>query len=213
MGDGVLVEFASAVNAVKAALELQAKFAAANEGVADDRRITLRIGINLGDVIGEGSDIYGDGVNIAARSNYWRRRAASASPPRCMRKCMAKSTESFVDLGEQPLKNIAIPVRVFGVGNVVTVLPKLASAGQAKPSIAVLPLTNMSGDPEQEFFADGMTEDIITELSRFKELFVIARNSTFVYKGRAIKIQEVARELGVQYVVEGSVRKAGRRCV
>jgi len=209
MGDGVLVEFASAVNAVKAALELQAKFAVANEGVADDRRVTLRVGINLGDVIGEGSDIYGDGVNIAARLESLAAPGGICISAKVHEEVRGKIDESFVDLGEQPLKNIAIPVRVFGVGGVVTAIPKLASAGQVKPSIAVLPLTNMSGDLEQEFFADGMTEDIITELSRFKELFVIARNSTFVYKGRAIKIQEVARELGVQYVVEGSVRKAG----
>jgi len=212
MGDGVLVEFASAVNAVQGALELQKKMAEANEGVAEGRRILLRIGINLGDVIGEGSDIYGDGVNIAARLEPLAEPGGVVISGAVHDQVRGKVDVIFEDAGTQQLKNIAMPVRVSRVrAGAQKVLTKPALALPDKPSIVVLPFQNMSGDPEQEYFADGMVEEIITALSRFKALFVIARNSSFTYKGRAVDVKQVGQELGVQYMLEGSVRKAGNR--
>ncbi len=211
-GDGVLVEFASVVDAVRCAVAVQHAMPGWNTGIAADDRIELRIGINLGDVIVEGDDLYGDGVNIAARIE------ALADPGRVF---VSNTVHDhvrdrlpfvFEDLGEQQVKNIARPVRVYRVCDAAAMSPLAPVLPLPdKPSIAVLPFANMSGDPEQEYFVDGMVEEIITALSRIRWLFVIARNSTFTYKGRAIDAKQVGRELGVRYVLEGSVRKAGQR--
>jgi adenylate cyclase len=214
-GDGLFVEFQSVVEAVRCAAEIQRRMARRNTDVSPARWIQFRIGINLGDVIVEETDIFGDGVNVAARLQ------ALAEPGGI---CVSAAVRdqvgnrlddlSFEDLGEQSVKNIARPIRMFRVrldSEIATPSDsgsKLPTGTAKKPSIAVLPLANMSGDPQQEFFADGLTEDIITELSRFRELLVISRNSTFVYKGKSVKVQDVAREFGVDYVLEGSVRKA-----
>ena len=210
MGDGVLVEFGSAVDAAQCAVELQKGFSGANQGVAVASCIVLRIGINLGDVIIEGSDIYGDGVNIAARLEGLAEPGGIYVSASVYDQIAGKLELSFEDLGEHTLKNIAKPVRIYRAGTGGTrehaAPPTLAFPD--KPSIAVLPFENMSGDPEQEYFADGIVEDIITALSRFNALFVIARNSSFTYKGRAVDIKQVGRELGVRYVLEGSVRKS-----
>lgn len=211
MGDGVLIEFASAVNAVGGALELQRRMAAADAEVPDERQIRLRIGINLGDIIGEGSDIYGDGVNIAARLEALAEPGGICISASVCDEVRGKLAASFDDLGVQRIKNIARAVRAYRVrpGGGAPSRPSLRLPD--RPSIAVLPFANMSGDAEQEYFADGMVEDIITELARFRWLFVIARNSCFTYKGRAVDVKQVGRELGVRYVLEGSVRKAGGR--
>jgi adenylate cyclase len=210
-GDGMLVEFPSVVDAVRCAAELQRAMLDRDAGMPEDRRIRFRIGINVGDVIVEDDDIFGDGVNVAARLE-----ALSDPGGLCISRMVRdqirdKLAYAFEDLGEQSVKNIARPVRVYRVRDAVSkstpAQPPLPLPD--KPSIAVLPFQNMSGDPEQEYFADGMVEDIITELSRFRALFVIARNSTFTYKGKAVDVRQVARELGVRYVVEGSIRKAG----
>ncbi|CAN5220716.1 adenylate/guanylate cyclase domain-containing protein [soil metagenome] len=211
MGDGALIEFASAVNAVKAALELQSKFSEANDDLPDDRRIVLRIGINLGDVIGEGSDIYGDGVNIAARLESLTEPGGICISNKVHDEIRGKIEASFEDMGEQQLKNIAVPVRAYRLAQSGSTPVSQAAPASDRPSIAVLPFTNMSGDPEQQYFSDGITEDIITELSRFRSLFVIARNSSFQYRDKAVDVRGVGRELGVRYVVEGSVRKMASR--
>lgn len=212
MGDGVLVEFASAVNAVNGALELQEKFADANESLPEVRHIVLRIGINLGDIVSEGSDVYGDGVNIAARLEPLAEPGGLCISAKVYEEARGKIHVSFQDMGEQALKNIAAPVRSYRVGTGTGLSePAIQAAVPSKPSIAVLPFTNMSGDPEQQYYSDGITEDIITELSRFRSLFVIARNSSFQYRDKAVDVRRVARELGVRYVVEGSVRKMGDR--
>ncbi len=208
MGDGVLIELASAVNAVKAALELQRQFAVANDFLPEARRMLLRIGINLGDVIGEGSDIYGDGVNIAARLEALAEPGGICISAKVHDEVRGKIETSFADAGERQLKNMTGSVRVFRAARPELVPARPALALPDKPSIAVLPFQNMSGDPDQEYFADGMVEEIITALSRMKWLFVIARNSSFTYKGRAVDVKQVGRELGVRYVLEGSVRKA-----
>jgi TolB-like protein len=208
-GDGVLVEFASAVNAVQCAVDLQQAFASANAGLPDDRRIILRIGVNLGDVMVEGGDLYGDGVNIAARLE------ALADPGGILVSGTAydhignKVKVGFEDMGVQTLKNIAQPVRAYGVSGTPAPAGAASRPAADKPSIAVLPFANMSGDPEQEYFSDGITEDIITELSRFHSLLVIARNSSFQYKGKNVDLRRVAGDLNVHYVVEGSIRKLG----
>src|SRR5262245_1220032 len=210
-GDGVLVEFASAVNAVQCAIDLQQEMAAANDGQREDRQIILRIGVNLGDVIVEGSDLCGDGVNIAARLE------AVAEPGGILVSAPAfdfvrnKVKVGFGDLGAQTLKNITEPVRAYRVTGTPAVAVAAPKAVSDKPSIAVLPFANMSGDPEQEYFSDGIVEEIITALSRMRSLFVVARNSSFYYKGRPINVRQVGRELGVRYVLEGSVRKAANR--
>ena len=214
-GDGMLVEFHSVADAVRSSIEIQERMRRRNSDVPDDRRIEFRIGINLGDIIFEDGDIYGDGVNIAARVEQLAEVGGICVTSAVHAQVEGRLEAAFEDLGEKSLKNISRPVRVYRV------LPAgadgKASAGSGaraaavKPSIAVLPFANMSGDPEQEFFADGLTEDILTELSRRRELFVISRTSSFVYKGKAANLREVAQKLGARYLVEGSVRKAADR--
>jgi adenylate cyclase len=213
-GDGALLEFPSVVDAVECAVAVQAVMAQRNEGIPQDRRMLFRIGINLGDILIEGDDILGDGVNVAARLEGISEPGGICISSSAYDQVHGKVAGEFADLGEQRLKNIARPVRAFavrGIGEAPTSSKGTALPLPDKPSIAVLPFQNMSGDPEQEYFADGMVEDIITELSRFKSLFVIARNSSFTYKGKPVDIKQVGRELGVRYVLEGSVRKAGNR--
>jgi adenylate cyclase len=216
-GDGLLVEFHSIVDAVLCAAEIQRRMARRNADVAPEGWMQFRIGINLGDIIFENDDIFGDGVNIAARLETLAE-PGGICVSGAVRDQVGQRLEDieFEDIGEQSVKNIARSIRVFRVRleSSATAPPKAKDDGATtsrKPSIAVMPLANMSGDPEQDFFADGLTEDIITELSRFHDLLVISRNSTFVYKGKAVKVQDVAREFGVDYVLEGSVRKAGGR--
>ncbi|HXV26357.1 MAG TPA: adenylate/guanylate cyclase domain-containing protein [Alphaproteobacteria bacterium] len=212
-GDGMLVEFNSVVDAVQAAVEIQRRMNRRNSDVAPDRRIEFRIGINLGDVIVQEDDIFGDGVNIAARLQEFAEPGQICISYGVRDQLGLRMDVRFEDLGEQMLKNIARPIRAYRVlWDEAGPGPLPGPDGKAKserPSIVVLPLTSMSG--EQELFADGMTEDIITELSRFRELFVISRSSSFVFKGKSINLREVARELGVQFVLEGSVRRAGTR--
>jgi TolB-like protein len=210
-GDGVLVEFNSAVNAVQCAIELQQGMATANVSLPEDRHIVLRIGVNLGDVMVEGSDLYGDGVNIAARLEGIAKPGGVLVSGTAFDYVRNKIKAGFEDLGAQALKNIAEPVRVYCVAGTPPVSATTLQAATDKPSIAVLPFTNMSGDPEQEYFSDGLTEDIITELSRFRNLLVVARNSSFTFKGQAVDVKEIGRKLGARYVVEGSVRRAGNR--
>ena len=218
-GDGMLVEFASVTEAVQCAAEIQRRMARRNADLPPARWIQFRIGINLGDIIFEDNDVFGDGVNVAARLESLAE-AGGIYVSQAVREQIGDRLDvAFEDLGEQTVKNLARPIRVFRVllGEDARPAPEAASpAGAAaattdKPAIAVLPFVNMSGDPEQEFFADGLTEDLITAISRFRDLLVISRNSAFVHKGKAVRIQDVAREFGVQYVVEGSVRKAGNR--
>ncbi len=210
-GDGVLVEFASAVNAVQCAVDLQQGMATANGGQPEDQQIVLRIGVNLGDVMVEGGDLYGDGVNIAARLE------AVADPGSILISGTAhdyvrnKVKTGFDDLGVQTLKNIAEPVRAYLVTGTPAIAMVASKAATDKPSIAVLPFVNMSGDPEQEYFADGLTEDLITDLSRHAGLFIIARNSTFAYKGKTMDARRIANDLGVRYLLEGSARRAAGR--
>jgi adenylate cyclase len=222
-GDSVLAEFPSAVDAVQCAVETQARLARANESLPTDRRLEFRIGVHVGDVVVRGGDLFGDGVNIAARLQALAEPGGicvSGAAHEHVRKLLPLLR--FTDLGPQAVKNIDELVRAYS-------LPPSGDAPQAaderepdrpkplplplpdKPSIAVLPFTNMSGDPEQEYFADGLVEDIITALSRVRSFFVIARNSSFTYKGRAVDVRQVSRELGVRYVLEGSIRKAGSR--
>ena len=213
-GDGLLVEFASVVDAVRCAVEVQQAMPERNTGVAADSRIELRIGINLGDVIVEDGDLYGDGVNIAARIEALADAGGVFVSNTVHDHVRDRLPFVFEDLGEQQVKNIARPVRVYRVRDASAAVNSPATPALAlpdKPSIAVLPFANMSGDPEQEYFADGMVEEIITALSRLRWFFVIARNSSFTYKGRAVDVKQVGRELGVRYVLEGSVRKGGNR--
>ncbi len=214
-GDGVLVEFASPVKAVRCAMEVQHGMVDRNADVPQEQRIEFRIGINLGDVIVEDGDIYGDGVNVAARLEGIAEPGA-VYISRAVRDFVNDQTEvALEDLGEKPLKNIAKPVRVFRIAAPDRAVAAPPAAGSPalphKPSIAVLPFANMSGDAEQEYFSDGMTEDLITDLSKISALFVIARNSSFAYKGQSVKVQEIGRDLGVRFVLEGSIRKAGNR--
>jgi adenylate cyclase len=209
-GDGLLIEFPSVVDALRCALFAQAAMHERNREVAADSRIEFRVGINLGDVIVDGGDVYGDGVNIAARLEGLAEPGGICVSQTVHDHAIGKVPFAAEDAGEQALKNIDRPIRVWRIRSEGAVAPQPAPAAR-KPTIAVLPFANMSGDPEQEFFADGLTEDILTELSRFHELFVISRNSVFVYKGKAVNVQRVAKELGVQYLVEGSVRKSGNR--
>src|SRR5690242_2234286 len=236
-GDGLLVEFASVVDAVRCAVAVQQAIPERNTGVAADRRIELRIGINLGDVIVEDDDLYGDGVNIAARIEALADAGGVFVSNTVHDHVRDRLPFVFEDLGEQQVKNIARRVRVYRVRATLTHpdahapgSPLSRTAGEGaegqrreagegspplplpdKPSIAVLPFQNMSGDPEQEYFADGMVEEIITALSRIRWLFVVARNSSFTYKGQSVDVKQIGRELGVRYVLEGSVRKAGQR--
>jgi TolB-like protein len=213
MGDGVLVEFASAVNAVSCAIELQKNMLAAGNAIPEERRVAFRIGINLGDVVVEGDDLYGDGVNLAARLQELAEPGGICVSAKVREEVGRKIDIGFEDFGEQQLKNIATPVRVYMLRPAL--FPPAVTSQPLplpdKPSIAVLPFQNLSGDSEQEYFADGMVEEIIAALSRMRWLFVIARNSSFTYKGRAVDVKQVGRELGVRYVLEGSVRKAGTR--
>jgi TolB-like protein/class 3 adenylate cyclase len=212
-GDGMLAEFSSVVNAVRCAVEVQRGMANRNAQTPEDQRIVFRVGINLGDVIVEPGDIYGDGVNIASRLEALAEPGGICISDDAFRQVRVKVDVEFIDIGEQELKNIAQPVHAY---RVLLETAAVASASRPvaalplpdNPSIAVLPFLNMSGDPEQEYFVDGMVEEIITALSRIRWLFVIARNSTFIYKGQAIDVKRVGRELGVRYVLQGSVRKA-----
>jgi TolB-like protein len=209
-GDGLLVEFASVVDAMRCATKWQA--AMADRTQPAETRIEWRIGVNLGDVIIDGDDIFGDGVNIAARLEALAEPGGICISRTVLTQTRGKLDFPVEDLGDQVLKNIAQPVHVFRVLAEPKPMPEPAALPLPdKPSIAVLPFQNMSGDPEQEYFADGMVEEIITALSRIHWLFVIARNSTFTYKGQAVDIKQVGRELGVRYVLEGSVRKGGNR--
>jgi adenylate cyclase len=204
-GDGFLVEFSTIQNAVNCAIVMQ-------RGLAPSS-LDFRIGINLGDIVDDGEDIHGEGVNIAARLEGLADPGGICISGDVYNQVRNRIETTFEDLGDQQVKNVATPVRVYAVRTDGSAAPS-ASAALAptdKPSIAVLPFTNMSGDPEQEYFADGIAEDIITSLSKLSQLLVIARNSSFTYKGRAVKVQEIAKELGVRYVIEGSVRKVGDR--
>jgi class 3 adenylate cyclase/tetratricopeptide (TPR) repeat protein len=209
MGDGMLAEFASVVDAVRAAAEAQRSIAEHNAGRPEEKRIVFRIGINLGDVVIDGDDIQGDGVNVAARLESLAEPGGICISGSVHEQVRDRLDLAFEDMGEQEVKNIARPIRVWRwfeaarAGSTATVSEPLPLPD--KPSIAVLPFDNMSDDPEQEYFADGMVEDIITGLARIKWLFVIARNSTFAYKGKSVDVKQAGRELGVRYVLEGSV--------
>ena len=215
MGDGLLAEFASVVDAVSAAVDIQEGAPALSAHMAEDQRVALRIGVNIGDVVAQDGDLFGDGVNIAARLQECADANGIAISEDVHRHLRGKLDLPFEDAGEKVLKNIAEPVRVL-------LWPASATPGDEpepdpppalpdKPSIAILPFTNMSGDADQEYFSDGVTEDLTTALSRFDGLFVIARNSAFTYKGEAVDVTRVGRELGVRYVLEGSVRRSGNR--
>ena len=217
-GDGILAEFPSVVDAVECALAVQREMKSRNVEIPEDRRIELRIGIHLGDVIVEDGDLFGDGVNVAARIESVGRPGGVAVSAAVKDNVGNRLDVAFEDMGEHQLKNIAKPIRVFNVGAPQPAPAKGAAApavaeaeAEAKPSIAVLPFNNMSGDPEQEFFSDGIAEDIITDLSKISGLFVVGRNTSFTYKGKSVQLQLVASELGVKYLLEGSVRKAGDR--
>ena len=213
MGDGVLVEFASVVDAVECAVSIQRSMVERNVDTPDSKRITFRIGVNLGDIIIDDDDIYGDGVNVAARLEGLADPDGICISGTVFDQVKDKLDVSFDDLGSREVKNIADPVRAYRVAlDRASVTHSTAPLPLPdKPSIAVLPFDNMSGDPEQEHFADGITEDLITALSRIRSFFVIARNTTFTYKGRAVDVAKVSRELGVRYVLEGSVRRSGDR--
>ncbi len=220
-GDGMLVEFNSVVDAVQAAVEIQRRMGRRNADLPDQHRVEFRIGINLGDVILQEDDIFGDGVNVAARLQELAEPGGICISFAVRDQIGLRMDVRFEDLGERTVKNIARPIHAFRVlwdEAAAPGAPAAASAARAgektggeRPSIVVLPLSSMSGDAEQELFADGLTEDIITELSRFRELFVISRSSSFVFKGKSVNLREVARELGVQFVLEGSVRRVGNR--
>src|SRR5437588_3182117 len=214
-GDGLLVEFASVVDAVRCAVDMQRQMAERNAGVAAEQRIEFRIGLNVGDIIIDDKDIYGDGVNIAARLEGLAEPGGICVSRVVRDQVRDKLDFAFEDMGEQQVKNIARPVRVYRVRATASERPNTTAVPALtlpdKPSVAVLPFTNMCADPEQEFFADGITEDVITALSRYPSLFVIARNSCFTYKGRAVDLKQMGRELGVRYVLEGSLRRAGNR--
>jgi adenylate cyclase len=211
-GDSVLAEFGSAVDAVQCAVEAQAALAEGNSALAPDRRINFRIGVHIGDVMVRAGDLFGDGVNIAARLQTLAKPGGVCISGVTYDQVRKVLPLTFADLGRQQVKNIQDPIRAYQVAatgeTTEGVEPESAPPLPDKPSIAVLPFQNMSGDPEQEYFADGMVEEIITALSRFKWLFVIARNSSFTFKGKAVDIKEVGHRLGVRYVLEGSVRKA-----
>ena len=210
-GDGILAEFPSVVSAVACAVELQRGIRERNADVPQDRRIEFRIGVNLGDVIVEGADIYGDGVNVAARLESIAESGGIAISGSVRDHVGNRLKLAFEDRGQQRLKNIEKPIRVYRVLLDQPMTADTISGKDERPSIAVLPFNNMSGDSEQEYFSDGITEDIITDLSQISGLSVVARHTAFTYKNRPVNVQEVGRELGVAYVLEGSVRKAGGR--
>ena len=218
IGDGALVEFASVVDAVECAVAIQQAMAQRNAHRPEDRRIVFRIGINVGDIIIEGDDIYGDGVNVAARLEGLAEPGGICISNSVREQVLNKVPISFADLGEKTVKNIERPIRVYYVvlnDTSVVTAPLVAAttvpAQAQRKSIAVLPFVNMSGDAEQEYFADGISEDIMTALSKISGLFVIARNSSFTFKGQAVHVADVGKKLGVRFVLEGSVRKAGNR--
>ena len=213
MGDGLLVEFASVVEAVQCAMEMQAAVTAANADTPEDRRMTFRVGVNLGDVIIEGDDIHGDGVNVAARLETLAEPGGVVVSGTVHEHVHAKVGFDLDDLGPQQVKNIAAPVRAFRVRPHGTTPPRMvATVGDRDTSsIAVLPFNNISGDPEQEYFADGISEDLITDLTKISGLFVVARNSSFAFKAKSPDVREVGRRLGVRHVLEGSVRRAGNK--
>ena len=210
-GDGLLAEFASVVDAVRCAVEVQRAMADRNAKTIEDKRITFRVGINLGDVIVEEDDIYGDGVNVAARLEALAEPGGVCVSRMVRDQVRDKLDFSFDDLGEQQVKNIARPVRAYRISIAGKAMNKAPFPLPDKPSLAVLPFQNMTGDADQDYFVDGVVEEITTAISRLPWLFVIARNSSFTYKGRAVDVRQVARELGVRYVLEGSIRKAGSR--
>ena len=209
-GDGMLIEFASVVDAARYATDIQRGMIERNTAIARDKRIELRIGLHIGDIIIEGDDIFGDGVNIAARLEGVSEPGGICFSRAAYEQVYGKLDVAFEDGGEQRLKNIAQPVRIFHV-KFGTTAPSSGLAPPDKPSIAVLPFTNMSGDADQEYFSDGITEDIITDLSKIAGLLVIAGNSSFAYKGKSFDIRTVGRELGVRSILQGSIRKAGNR--
>ncbi len=217
LGDGLLAEFSSVVEAVQCAIDIQKELTEREHSVSEDLRIRLRIGINLGDIILEGlSDIYGDGVNVAARLESLAYPEGICVSGDVFRYVKGKVKAEFEDLGEKELKNVSEPVRVYRITAFGVDLPSGQSKTEAlplpdKPSIAVLPFDNMSGDQEQEYFSDGLAEDIITALSHFRELLVVARNTSFSFKGKSATIDQISKKLNVRYVLEGSVRKAGNR--
>src|SRR5215472_14766059 len=216
-GDGLLGEFASVVDAVRCAIEVQREMAARNAGVQAERRIDFRIGINLSDIIIDDNDIFGDGVNIAARLEALAEPGGICVSRMVRDQVRDKLAILFEDMGDQQVKNIARPVRAYRAvlaerAERPSILPDTAAPPLSdRPSIAVLPFNNVSGDPEQDYFVDGITEDIITALSKWRWFLVIARNSTFAYKGKSVDLKEVGRDLGVRYVLEGSMRRAGQR--
>lgn len=210
-GDGMLIEFASVVDAVRCAIDVQQGMALRNAAAAHEKRIEFRVGINLGDVLVEGDDLLGDGINVAARIEGIADAGGVLLSDDAYRQIRGKIDIAAEDLGERRLKNIAQPVRVHRLHLERPLTSASTPSLPDKPSIAVLPFQNMSGDPEQEYFSDGIAEDIITMLSHSRSLFVIARNSSFTYKGRAVDVKQVAHELGVRYLLEGSVRRGGNR--
>ena len=211
VGDGILVEFASVMDAVNCAVEIQRGMLQRNAEVDLEKRIEFRMGINFGELIVHGDDFWGDGVNIAARLETLAEPGGICVSGRVQEEVQSKLQIAFEDAGEQELKNIARPVRVYRIRYDGEAKSLLRLPLPDKPSIAVLPFQNLSGDPEQEYFADGMVEEIITALSRIRQFFVIARNSSFNYRGSAVDVKQVGRELGVRYILEGSIRKSARR--
>jgi adenylate cyclase len=209
-GDGILAEFPSVVNAVDCAVVIQRKMVERNAAIEPARRMQFRIGINLGDVIYDDNRIFGDGINVAARLEGIAEPGGICVSGKVHEEIRSKLKFAYEDLGDRQLKNIALPVRVYGI-RLEGSAARPALALPDKPSIAVLPFTNMSGDPEQEYFSDGISEDIITDLSKIAGLMVIARNSSFTYKGRSVDVRAIGRELGVRSVLEGSIRRAGKR--
>ena len=219
-GDGMLVEFQSVTEALGCAVDFQERMARRNRDMPAARALLFRIGINLGDVIVEDGDIFGDGVNVAARLETMAEPGGICISSAVRDQIGDRLNIGYADLGEQQVKNISRPIRAYkvlldaqnsGTAHAGSDRSRAPPASAKRPSIAVLPFDNMSGDPEQEFFVDGLTEDIITELSRFRELLVISRNAVFVHKGKPVTAKQVAREFGVDYIAEGSVRKAGDR--
>jgi adenylate cyclase len=219
-GDGMLVDFPSIVDAVRCAAEVQRAMIDREAGVPEDRRIRFRVGINLGDVIVDGDDIFGDGVNVAARLE-----ALSDPGGLCISRMVRdqirdKLTYAFEDLGEQSVKNIARPVRVYALrpeavadlpASSTPVAPPVPQPAVPRLSIVVLPFTNLSNDPDQQYFADGITEDLTTDLSRIADMFVISHNTAFTYQGKRVDTKQIGRDLGVRYVLEGSVRRSGNQ--
>jgi hypothetical protein len=209
-GDGVLLEFPSVVDAVECAVAMQAVMAERNQGLPEDRRMLFRIGINLGDILIEGDDILGDGVNVAARLEGIAEPGGICISSSAYEQVRGKVPVDFADLGEQALKNIARPIRAYAVGlsaHAHHVIPLSPSAPRL--SIVVLPFANIGGDPEQEYFVDGVTESLTTDLSRINGAFVIARNAAFTFKGKAVDVKKLGRELNVRYVLEGSMQRGG----